>query len=135
MAVEVFNKTRTKINTKLARDIAGVFLLKNKRASYGLSIVFVGDKKIRDINKNFRGIDRITDILSFEGEEDYFGDLIIDYAQIKRQAKKFGNSVKEEMVFILVHGLLHLLGYSDKTEKEEKIMIKLGEKFIKNNNF
>ena len=131
MPVDVTNKTRTKINTTLVKKVSEQFLKKYKKDKLDLSIVFVGDRRIQTINKIYRGYDKVTDILSFEGGEESFGELIIDYAQIRRQAKYFNNSVKEELVFILVHGLFHLLGYEDKTEKEESKMIKLGEAFIK----
>ena len=131
MPVDVTNKTRTKINTTLVKKVSEQFLKKYKKDKLDLSIVFVGDRRIQTINKMYRGYDKVTDILSFEGGGESFGELIIDYAQIRRQAKYFNNSVKEELVFILVHGLFHLLGYEDKTEKEESRMIKLGEAFIK----
>ena len=131
MSVDIVNKTRTRINTSLLKRVSEQFLKKYKKDKLDLSLVFVGDKRMQAINKIYRGYDKVTDILSFEGEEESFGELIIDYAQIKRQAKYFNNSVKEELVFILVHGLFHLLGHDDKTEKEEEKMIKLGEAFIK----
>lgn len=135
MSIDILNKTKTRIDIKLVRKVSEKFLKKYKKNSLSLSIVFVGDRRIRTINKTYRGYDKITDILSFDGEDDFFGELIIDYAQIKRQARKFNNTVKEELVFILVHGLFHLLGYEDKTEKEELKMIKLGETFIENLGF
>lgn len=131
MSVDFTNRTRTKINTNLVKMVSEQFLKKYRKDKLDLSIVFVGDRRIRTINKIYRTHDKVTDILSFEGEGESFGELIIDYAQIKRQAKYFNNSVKEELVFILVHGLFHLLGYDDKTEKEEEKMIRLGESFIK----
>ncbi len=131
MSVDILNKTRTRINTKLVQRASEAFLKKYKKNKLDLSIVFVGDRKIRKINNLYRRYDKVTDILSFEGEDDSFGELIIDYAQIKRQASRFGNSTKDELIFILVHGLFHLLGYNDETEKEELKMIKLGEDFIK----
>lgn len=132
MAVEITNRTKSKIDKGLLKKIAETFLKKFHKEKLDLSIVFVGDKRIRTINKIYRGYDKPTDILSFEGEGDSFGELIIDYAQIKRQAGRYNNNVKEELIFILVHGLFHLLGYGDETEKDELRMIKLGESFIKN---
>ena len=131
MSIDITNKTRTKINISLVKKVSEQFLKKHKKNNLDLSVVFVGDKKMRSINKVYRGYDKVTDILSFDGEGGLFGELIIDYVQIKRQAKSFNNSVREELVFILVHGLFHLLGYNDETEKEEEKMIKLGEFFIK----
>jgi len=103
-------------------------LIKEKR---DVSIVFVGDVRMQALNKAYRHKDKVTDILSFDGDRDLFGEIIIDYAQIKRQAKIFSKSVKDELVFILIHGLLHLQGYDDKTEKGRLEMEKLGEKYVK----
>ncbi len=131
MSVDILNKTRTRINLSLVKKVSEQFLKKYKKDKLDLSVVFVGDAKIKSINKVYRKKNKVTDILSFDGEDESFGELIIDYAQIKRQSKHFGNTEQEELVFILVHGLFHLLGYEDGTEKEEHKMIALGEKFIK----
>jgi len=133
MIIEINNKTRSNISEKTVRKVVEKFLEKNRKTGKEVSIVFVGDKAIRRINKEFRGKDKVTDVLSFEGEENFLGEILIDYAQIRRQAKKFGNSAKDELVFILVHGLLHLIGHEDETEKGRKKMERLGEDFIKRN--
>lgn len=131
MSIDITNKTKEIINTRIIKSVSEKFLKKYKKEKLDLSIVFVGDKKIRKINKIYRGYDKVTDILSFEGEDDSFGELIINYGKIKKQAKVFNNTPKEELVFILVHGLFHLLGYDDESEEEEKKMIKMGNDFIK----
>ena len=128
--IEINNKTRSKIDLILVEKIAEEFLKFYKIKSKEVSIAFVGDTVIRRLNKKYRGYDRITDVLSFKGEEE-LGEIIIDYSQIKRQAKKFSGTVKEELVFILVHGLLHLIGYRDDTENGKRKMEGLGKKFIK----
>ena len=128
--IEVSNKTKSKIELKTVIKTAERFLQVYKKKRYELSIVFVGDRVIRKLNNNYRKIDKITDILTFEGEELFLGEIIIDYQQIKRQSKKFSGSVKKELIFILVHGLLHLIGYDDKTEKDRERMIRMGEEFI-----
>jgi len=129
--VEIFNKTKNKINLKLVKTAAEKFLKAHKKEKHNLSIVFVGDKKIKELNKKYRKKNKITDILAFDGDGDFFGEIIINYAQIRRQAKLYNNSVQKELIFILIHGLLHLLGYGDETEKERKEMIRKGEGFIK----
>lgn len=128
--VEIINKTRSGIDLKLVERVTQKFLdlIKDRR---DVSIVFVGDKRIQDLNKTYRRKDKVTDILSFDGDKDFFGEIIIDYAQIKRQAKVFSKNVKDELVFILIHGLLHLQGYDDMTERGRVEMEKLGEKFVK----
>lgn len=128
--VEIINKTRSNINLRLVKKIAEKFLELNKEKR-DVSIVFVGDKRIQDLNRLYRKKDKVTDILSFDGDEDSFGEIVIDYQQIKRQAKVFSKSLKDELVFILIHGLLHLLGYNDKTEREYREMEKLGYLFMK----
>jgi len=128
--IDIINKTRSNINLKLVSGVSAKFLelIKEKR---DVSIVFVGDVRMQALNKAYRHKDKVTDILSFDGDRDLFGEIIIDYAQIKRQAKIFSKSVKDELVFILIHGLLHLQGYDDKTEKGRLEMEKLGEKYVK----
>lgn len=128
--IEINNKTRSDINTILIKSVAEKFL-KYYKIKKNLSIAFVGDTVIRRLNKNYRGKDKITDILSFDGEAQDLGEIIIDYAQIKRQSRKYSKSIQDELIFILVHGLLHLIGYDDQTEKDRKIIIKKGEDFIK----
>lgn len=131
MNIEINNQTRQKIDLKLIKTITAGFLKQYKSENRELSIALVGDRVIRRLNREYRGLDKVTDVLSFSGEENYFGEIIIDYAQIKRQAKKFSPSPQAEFIFILVHGLLHLAGYDDKDEKGKKEMERLGREFIK----
>ena len=132
MTVEINNRTRSRIDEKFITRVAEKFFSRYK-INKDLSIAFVGDQAMRRLNRGYRGQDKVTDILSFESaEKSELGEIVIDYMQIKRQSKKYSKSVKEELVFILVHGLLHLAGYDDDTEKKRSEMIKLGERFIKN---
>lgn len=128
--VEINNKTRSKINIVLVRRIVENFLKYYKLKKYEVSIAFVGDKTIKKLNKQYRKINKITDVLAFrvDDESNFLGEIIIDYAQIKRQAKA---SNKQELIYILVHGLLHLIGYNDKTEAEAEKMNILTNKIIK----
>ncbi len=135
--IEINNKTNSKIDLILVKKVIKKFLQFYKIKAGEVSIAFVGDKVARKLNKKYRGVDKVTDVLAFPGmesnsfkEDNYLGEIIINYAQIKRQARRFSNSIKEELVFILVHGLLHLLGYDDQTEKGREKMEKLGKKFI-----
>jgi len=127
--IEINNNTKSKIDLSLVKTVVEKFLKKYK-INKNISIAFIGDKAMQILNKKYRGINKTTDILSFAGEDDFFGELIIDYLQIKRQYKKFNDNIEQELIFILVHGLFHLMGYDDNTEKEIKKMEKLGNKFI-----
>lgn len=133
MKIEINNQAKHKIDLKPVKKVISAFgraykINKNKE----LSLALVSDREIKKLNLAYRGLNRATDVLSFLGEGDYLGEIIIDYDQIKRQAGKFKNSARQELIFILTHGLLHLVGYDDKTDKARERMIRLGEKFIKN---
>ena len=132
MKVEINNQANYKIDLKLVKKVIAVFGRVYKINNKELSLAFVSGAKIKKLNFTYREVNQATDVLSFPGEGDYLGEIIIDYNQIKRQAGEFKNSAEKELIFILTHGLLHLIGYDDKTDKDRKKMIKLGEEFIKN---
>ena len=96
-----------------------------------LSITLTDDERIHELNKKFRDVDRPTDVLSFafrESDEpeilnqqvEILGDIIISLERAKIQAENFGHSYLREVIFLTVHGLLHLLGY-DHMEEEERL--------------
>lgn len=100
------------------------------------SIIFVGDEEIHQINREYRQVDRITDVISFafEDNKDFMyndirmlGDIYICIPQMKRQALDYGHSEKRELSFLAVHGLLHLLGYDHMEKEDEKVMFDLQE--------
>lgn len=100
------------------------------------SIIFVDLEEIQRINREYRGLDRVTDVISFalEDTEDHInndirilGDIYICIPKMKEQANDYGHSIKRELSFLTVHGLLHLLGYDHMNEEEEKIMFGLQE--------
>ena len=105
-----------------------------------ISILFVGDQGIRDLNQRFRGVDRSTDVLSFpqlsEGITEISGTLILGDVAISletalRQTKKHGLSLEEELTLLLIHGILHLLGYDHEISdhEEERMRKKTRELF------
>lgn len=130
MLIEINNQTKSRINLSPVKRTTERFLQYYKKRSKEVSIAFIGDKRMRQLNRDYRRKDKITDILSFIGEDGFLGEIVIDFAQIKRQAKQNNKSINDELIFILVHGLLHLIGYDDETEKGRLNMIKLGEIFI-----
>lgn len=101
-----------------------------------VSITIVTDDRIQEINRDYRGIDRPTDVISFaleemgedeleiygEGIPRVLGDIIISLSKAKEQAAEYGHSLERELGFLSVHGFLHLLGYDHMTEADEKIM-------------
>ncbi|WP_280768500.1 rRNA maturation RNase YbeY [Salipaludibacillus daqingensis] len=103
-----------------------------------LSVTFVSDERIHELNKEYRDIDRPTDVLSFalnEGDDEVnsdqmsmpnlLGDIIISIPRAKAQAIEYGHDFQRELCFLAVHGFLHLIGYDhDSKENEEKMFIK-----------
>ena len=103
-----------------------------------VTITLTDGENIRKINKEYRNIDKATDVLSFPmfekdelvqkikeksfEHEDVLGDIVISIPKVEEQAKEYGHSLKREMGFLTIHGLLHLLGYDHMTKEEEKIM-------------
>ena len=101
-----------------------------------VSLSFVSDEEIQEINKNFRDMDKATDVLSFpqidydvdevvmtnEKGEIVLGDIIISVDTAKRQAEEYGHSLKREICFLTVHSMLHLLGYDHMTPEEAAVM-------------
>ncbi len=108
-----------------------------------LSIIFVDNDEIRRINKEYRNIDKVTDVISFALEDNktikseirILGDIYISIPKMKEQASIYNHSEKRELSFLVCHGLLHLLGYDHvKSAAEEKIMFDLQDKILDNLN-
>ena len=101
-----------------------------------VSVSFVSSDKIRELNRDYRDVDSVTDVLSFpqfetvdeliESEEDTgvaeLGDVVICMDRAKSQAEEFGHPLKREVIYLFVHSILHLLGYDHMEEDEKKIM-------------
>lgn len=106
-----------------------------------VSLVFCDDAYIQDLNKNYRGKDQPTDVLSFalnEGEEPeivdgpshvLLGDIIISLETAARQAEEYNHSLEREVAYLTVHGMLHLLGYDHMTE-EDKAEMRVEEEHV-----
>ena len=104
--------------------------------SSNFAIVFIDDEKMHELNKNYRGIDRTTDVLSFAFEDNnkicynirQLGEIFVSIPKMRLQAKEYGHSEKRELAFLIVHGILHLLGYDHTLGlKEEKEMFEKQE--------
>lgn len=112
-----------------------------------VAVTLVDNERIRELNRDFRGIDNPTDVLSFamneSGEEEpdiYFeeedeapnmlGDIIISVPRAREQAEEYGHTLQRELGFLVVHGFLHLLGYDHQNEEEEKEMFARQEEIL-----
>jgi len=127
----------------------------NLSDNYEVSITIVDNKKIKEINRDYRSIDKVTDVISFaiedNDEEDFeiffnsefeeeatklprlLGDIFISIDKAKEQAEAFGHTLEREIGFLAVHGFLHLNGYDHQTKSEEKEMFSLQEDILEAN--
>lgn len=106
-----------------------------------VSLVFVNDSYIHDLNLQYREIDSPTDVLSFsmlegeslQGEEEdevLLGDVVISLQTAWRQAEEYGHSFRREVTYLAIHGVLHLLGYDHLREEDRRIMRKKEEEIL-----
>ncbi|MDO4377571.1 MAG: rRNA maturation RNase YbeY [Erysipelotrichia bacterium] len=143
MELNVYNRSRRKGYSNY-KKIFGIIMRKtiavlNLNDNISVSVIFVSDKKIKEINRDYRNIDRPTDVISFaladnKTENDYFaeelGDIFINVDAAIRQAKEYEHSEKREICFLFTHGLLHLNGFDHQTAEEEKKMIKYQKEIL-----
>ncbi len=105
---------------KVAREALSYMGRDPKRHS--LTVVLVDNGAIRAYNQRFRGEDASTDVLAFPGDGDYLGDVIISVERAKEQAPSFGFTLEKELALLVIHGVLHLLGYRDYAPEEAQEM-------------
>ena len=103
------------------------------------TIIFVTKEEIHELNKQYRGVDRVTDVISFALEYAHdvsltdvrvLGDIYICIDRMKEQAIEYNHSETRELSFLTVHGLLHLLGYDHQTKEDEEVMFNLQRKIL-----
>lgn len=142
--LDILNNTKTKICKRKAIRLLEAVLDFYNLGERRVSLVVVGDSKMRSLNKEHRGIDKTTDVLSFPLqtglredflEGDAWGEIFINISEAKRVEKytdifSSKKSYTYIFYFLFTHGLLHLVGYDDREEKDRVAMIELGQKFM-----
>lgn len=149
MNLIINNTTKKDLNLEkdLEKVIKEVLKLENvDEKKCEISISFVDEEKIRQLNKDFRSIDRVTDVLSFP-IEDFFnedretllekpylmlGDVVICLDVARRQAEELGHSFEREIMYLTCHSILHLLGYDHMEDNDKKIMRSKEKEVMKN---
>ena len=139
MKINFINHTKENI-LEFKKLIKNIFLFDKSKSI--MNIIFVNDDEIHKINKEYRDIDRVTDVISFalNDEKDFLikteelGDIFICIDQAKRQAEEYNHSLDREIGFLSVHGYLHLNGYDHMTKEDEEIMFKKQDEILNNAN-
>jgi len=105
------------------RRIVQQTLAAHGRVCAEIDVAIIGDKRMRAMNRYYAGKDRVTDVLSFDlsdpaDKPTLHGQIVVNWHQARRQARKLGHSARAELMLYVVHGLLHLLGYRDDSRRE-----------------
>ena len=125
--VEVVNRQgRLKLDTEAWSTFANKALEAIGKSETSATIAFVSDKRIRELNRQFRGVDKATDVLSFPAEEKFnLGDIAVSVDTAAMQAKENGLTLKDEISQLILHGLLHLCGHDHETDNGEMNRLEL----------
>ena len=138
MKINFFNETKKNIR-EYERVIREVFKTINSKKEF--NVIFVDEEEIKRINREFRKIDKVTDVISFALIDDAelvqtneLGDVFICVEKALSQAEEYGHSARREFAFLAVHGYLHLCGYDHQSKEEEKVMFELQDKILEGAN-
>jgi probable rRNA maturation factor len=133
VAIEVVNRQRLiPLERGLTAELASAVLAAIRFERAAVTIAFVRDPAIRRLNRNFRGVDFNTDVLSFPAEagprpatESYLGDVVVSADAAKRQAARAGIPLDREIAELVIHGILHLCGYDHEADNGEMNRLEL----------
>ncbi len=137
---EIFNETNKEIKElEVLNNYIKYVIEKLDLANCEFNIIIVDNEKIHEINKEYRNVDRETDVISFAMEDNMdvhyddfrlLGDIYISIDRVYSQAKEYGHSDLREICFLATHGILHLLGYDHMEPDDEKKMFKLQNELL-----
>ena len=137
---DIFNETNEKIEElEFIENYIKFICDKEELDNCIFNIIFIDNERIREINKEYRNIDKVTDVISFALEDNndikydgfrVLGDIYISLDKAKEQASIYEHSYIRELCFLITHGILHLLGYDHMEEEDEKIMFEKQERLL-----
>ncbi|MGM9946684.1 rRNA maturation RNase YbeY [Floccifex sp.] len=140
MEIVIINEAKDKSIYRYKKDYELIFnkalTLLNRNKNSCCSVIFVTPERIHEINRDYRNIDRSTDVISFalqdemeefeiEEVQEELGDIFINVQAIRDQAQDYGHSLRREACFLFCHGILHLLGFDHMCIEDEKEMFAL----------
>ena len=137
---EVINNNKELVaETEQMKDFIKYCVKKLKLKNVIFNVIIINNKKIHEINKKYRKIDKPTDVISFaleDSKENFtskirmLGDIYISYEKVKSQALEYNHSLVRELCFLAIHGLLHLLGYDHMKKEDEIRMFELQKELL-----
>ncbi len=143
--LDIRNFTKARINKPELEKVASKTLsVLGVRGVTSISLAIVGEGRIKTLNKKYRDVDRVTDVLAFGRDKarknrfveppdkiNRLGEVVVCLDQARIQAKFFGHSLEKELAILFIHGILHLLGWRDETKKEGEKMKKMEDEILK----
>jgi len=142
--INIRNLTEIQVDKEIVKEISKK-VLKQEKKQGDISIVFVSAKRMQDLNKRYRKEDKVTDVLCFSQNSmvsEFFnlpkacfelGEIIVCLTKIKENAKEFKSSFEKELKWVIIHGILHILGYDhEKSEKQAQRMREKEKYYLKN---
>ncbi|CAI2602792.1 Endoribonuclease YbeY [Apilactobacillus kunkeei] len=152
MDLEIYDKTKDGVDQKHIDLVEDVLQFASKaldlKDNTEMSVTFVNNDEIKEINSKYRGVDRATDVISFaieDGEDDFplimddemaaeipenIGDIFVSIDKVAEQAEFLDHSYERELGFLVVHGFLHLNGYDHMKQEDEDVMFPLQRKIM-----
>ena len=152
MDLEIYDKTKDGVDQKHIDLVEDVLQFASKsldlKDNTEMSVTFVNNDEIKEINSKYRGVDRATDVISFaieDGDDDFplimddemaaeipenFGDIFVSLDNVAEQAEFLDHSFERELGFLVVHGFLHLNGYDHMKQEDEDVMFPLQRKIM-----
>ncbi len=142
--IEIVNETKEEIKElKIVKKVLQKAMEKEKLENTSFNLIIVDNEYIKYLNKNYRNIDRETDVITFALEDEdsvivptderILGDIYISLDRAKTQSDEYGHSLLRELSFLAVHGFYHLLGYDHMTKEDEEVMFAKQEEVLKEN--
>ena len=130
--IQFISQTDFKIKNKniLKKWIKSVIIFNNKKVG-DISFLFLSDEQLLDINKKYLSHDYFTDVITFDYTENNLvsGDIFVSIDRVKENANEFNVTFKDEFLRVMIHGVLHLLEFDDKTDEQKKIVRSLEDKY------
>ncbi|NMB00209.1 MAG: rRNA maturation RNase YbeY [Firmicutes bacterium] len=136
---ELANHDVTSYEALIRRGFEVAARLEELQEPWEVSITFVDNASIQELNRQYRHIDSATDVLSFPQDDEFapwlelrvLGDIVISLERAMEQAEEYGHSTEREVMFLAVHGFLHLLGYDHEAPEEQAIMRSREEQILR----
>jgi probable rRNA maturation factor len=125
----IFDDRSYRVSGNEIADTVDYILKEEGRRGAKVNVIFVDDPVIRKLNNEYFGKDRVTDVISFNFDDELLGEVYVSLPQARRQAREIDLTIKEEIQRLVVHGILHLLGYDH--EKDDGRMLAKQEHYVR----